>query len=161
MGPDALPPHVAAPGIAPAWAAEGGVLCIPGRGQLDDLAATMAAQVLRQHGFGALVEPNASLGASAAQARSPGAARLCCLSVLEQGSTPSSIRYFLRRIRRTMPDATVIVGLWHTEGGSPMLAALRSEGPGETIVTSLGEAVALCLALAARSDPAERQQVAE
>ena len=165
MGPDGLlsplPPHAATPGIAPAWAMEGGVLCIPGRGQLDDLAATMAAQVLRQHGFGALVEPNASLGASAAQARSPGAARLCCLSVLEQGSTPSSIRYFLRRIRRTMPDATVIVGLWHTEGGSPMLAALRSEGPGETIVTSLGEAVALCLALAARPDAAERRQVAE
>ncbi len=146
---------------APAWAAEGGVLCIPGRGQLDDLAATMAAQVLRQHGFGARVEPNASLGAGAAQARGPGAARLCCLSVLEEGSTPSSIRYFLRRIRRTMPDATVIVGLWHTAGGSPMLAALRAEGPGETIVTSLGEAVALCLALAARPDAAERRQVAE
>ncbi len=154
-------PQPAPHAVAPAWAAEGGVLCIPGRGQLDDLAATMAAQVLRQHGFGARVEPNASLGAGAAQARGPGAARLCCLSVLEEGSTPSSIRYFLRRIRRTMPDATVIVGLWHTAGGSPMLAALRAEGPGETIVTSLGEAVALCLALAARPDGAERQQVAE
>ena len=155
------PPQLAPHALAPAWAAEGGVLCIPGRGQLDDLAATMAAQVLRQHGFGARVEPNASLGTGAAQARGPGAARLCCLSVLEEGSTPSSIRYFLRRIRRTMPDATVIVGLWHTAGGSPMLAALRAEGPGETIVTSLGEAVALCLALAARPDAAERQQVAE
>ncbi len=155
-GPAQPAPHA----LAAAWAAEGGVLCIPGRGQLDDLAATMAAQVLRQHGFGARVEPNASLGANAAQARSRGAARLCCLSVLEEGSTPSSIRYFLRRIRRTMPDATVIVGLWHAAGGSPMLAALRAEGPGETIVTSLGEAVALCLALAARPE-AGRQQVAE
>ncbi|MGI4977901.1 MAG: AI-2E family transporter [Janthinobacterium lividum] len=137
--------------MAPAaWAGDGSVLCIPGRGQLDDLAATMAAQVLRLHGFGAAVEPNASLGAGAARAGGPGAVRLCCLCVLEEGSTPSSIRYFLRRIRRTMPDATVIVGLWHAAGGSPMLAALRAEGPGETIVTSLGEAVALCLALAAR-----------
>ncbi len=88
--------------------------------------------------------------------------------MLEEGSTPSSIRYFLRRIRRTMPDATVIVGLWHAAGGSPMLAALRAEGPGETIVTSLGEAVALCLALAARPGAApgamrhqEAGQVAE
>ncbi len=133
-----------------AWAGNGSVLCIPGRGQLDDLAATMAAQVLRLHGFGAAVEPNASLGAAAAHGRDTVAVRLCCLCVLEEGSTPSSIRYFLRRIRRTMPDATVIVGLWHAAGGSPMLAALRAEGPGETIVTSLGEAVALCLALAAR-----------
>jgi len=167
-GPDALPAPSAAPELPAAWAMDGGVLCIPGRGQLDDLAATMAAQVLRLHGFGAQVEPNASLGASAAHARSPGAARLCCLSVLEEGSTPSSIRYFLRRIRRTMPDATVIVGLWHAAGGSPMLAALRAEGPGETIVTSLGEAVALCLALAARPGAApgamrhqEAGQVAE
>ncbi|MGI3777421.1 MAG: AI-2E family transporter [Janthinobacterium lividum] len=138
---------VAAAAAPAAWAGDGSVLCIPGRGQLDDLAATMAAQVLRLHGFGAAVEPNASLGARVAR---PGTVRLCCLCVLEEGSTPSSIRYFLRRIRRTMPDATVIVGLWHAAGGSPMLAALRAEGPGETIVTSLGEAVALCLALAAR-----------
>ncbi len=149
-GRDAAPAAVAAPAPPAAWAQDGSVLCIPGRGQLDDLAATMAAQVLALHGFGAAVQPNASLGAGAVQARSPGGVRLCCLCVLEEGSTPSSIRYFLRRIRRTMPDATVIVGLWHAAGGSPMLSALRAEGPGETIVTSLGEAVALCTALAAR-----------
>ncbi len=149
-GRDGSPAAVAAPALPAAWAQDGSVLCIPGRGQLDDLAATMAAQVLALHGFGAAVQPNATLGAGAAQARGPGAVRLCCLCVLEEGSTPSSIRYFLRRIRRTMPDATVIVGLWHAAGGSPMLSALRAEGPGETIVTSLGEAVALCTALAAR-----------
>ena len=44
------------------WQREGAILCIPGRGQLDDLAATMAEQVLGSGGFGVRMEPNLVLG---------------------------------------------------------------------------------------------------
>ena len=140
--PDALPPL--------AWQAEGAVVCIPARGQLDDLAATMAMQVLQGAGFGARQESNLVLGAGHAATVDLGAVRLCCLSVLDQGSSPSGLQYLLRRIQRRMPGAVVVVGLWHAEGNSALLAALRAEGSAETIVLSLGELVALARAVSAR-----------
>ncbi len=135
---------------APEWQAEGAVVCIPGRGQLDDLAATMAVQVLQDAGFAARSESNAILGTGRGEAARLGDVRLCCLSVLEQGSSASGIRYLLRRIQRQMPRAAVVVCLWHAEGGSPLLAALRAEGSEENIVLSLGELVALARAISAR-----------
>ena len=144
------------PGPAPAatppeWREDTAVVCLPGRGQLDDLAATMAMQVLRGAGFGARCESNSVLGAGRSNQGGLASARLCCLSVLEQGSSPSGIRYLLRRVERQMPNAAVVVCLWHAEGASSMLAALRSEGSEETIVLSVGELVALARAVATRA----------
>ena len=144
--PDALPP--------PSWQAEGAVVCIPARGQLDDLAATMAMHVLQGAGFGARQESNLVLGAGHAATVDLGAVRLCCLSVLDQGSSPSGLQYLLRRIQRRMPGAVVVVGLWHAVGDSALLAALRAEGSAETIVLSLGELVALARAVSAREPAA-------
>lgn len=135
---------------APEWQADGAVLCIPGRGQLDDLAATMAVQVLQDAGFAARSESNAILGAGRDEPAQLGTARLCCLSVLEQGSSASGIRYLLRRIQRRMPNAAIVVCLWHAGGTSPLLGALRAEGSEENIVLSLGELVALARAISAR-----------
>ncbi len=132
------------------WQHDGAVVCIPGRGQLDDLAAMMAMQVLCDAGFGAIRESNAVLGKAQAGDGGVGQARLCCLSVLDQGSSASGIRYLLRRIHRQMPDAIVVVGLWHATGDSAMLDKLRSEAAEETIVLSLGELVALVRAISAR-----------
>ena len=134
---------------APAWHAPGSIVCIPGRGPLDDLAATMAMQVLQGAGFGAEFLANQVLGASQA-GRDLGGARLCCLSVLDQGSNPGGVRYLLKRIGRLMPNAAVVVCLWRAAGDSSMLTALRSEGDQETIVLSLGELAALVKAVSAR-----------
>ena len=139
-----------APAVPDDWRAEGAVLCIPSRGQLDDLGAQMAVQVLRQAGFGARAETNLILGARQAAPEMLGAARLVCLSALEQGSSPAAMRYLLRRIERQMPQAAVVVCLWHAHGDSETLATLRSQGNEETIVLSLGELVALTRAVCAR-----------
>ncbi len=147
-GPEHGPDRQAPP---PEWQADDAVVCIPGRGQLDDLAAAMAMQVLRDAGFGASCESNSMLGAGRANQANLAGARLCCLSVLEQGSSPSGIRYLLRRIERQMPNAAIVVCLWHAAGASSMLAALRSEGHEETIILSLGELVALARAIATRA----------
>ncbi len=151
----------AAPAEPPpaAWRADGIVLCIPGRGQLDDLGARMSMQVLQAAGFGARCETNLILGArrgDASDAAAPPHAevRLVCLSVLEEGSSPSAIRYLLRRIARQMPQAAVVVCLWNAAGTSATLATLRSEGSDEMIVLSLSELVALTRAICARADGA-------
>ncbi len=140
---------------APAWSEDGSVICIPCRGQLDDLAATMAVQVLRAEGFGAQCQPNTVLGAirtSADGAVTFPAARLCCLSVLEEGSSATAVRYLLRRIERQMPGALIAICLWHAASDSAMLADLRSDGKEELIVLSIGELVALTRAVSARGN---------
>jgi predicted PurR-regulated permease PerM len=141
---DATPPPPAG------WREDGAILCIPARGQLDDLAAKMAMQVLQGAGFGARCDTNLILGARQAAPETLAHVRLVCLSVLEQGSSPSAIRYLLRRIARQMPNAVAVVGLWHADGESPTLAALRAEGTQEMIVLSLGELAALTKAVSAR-----------
>ena len=138
----------------PGWQAEGAVICIPSRGQLDDLAANMAVQVLSSAGFGARMEPNVVLGATNGGAELA-SARLCCLSVLEEGSSVSSVRYFIRRIQKRMPGAAIVVCLWHAERTSPLLAELRSSGQNEHLVLSAGELLAFAQALSARALAAE------
>ncbi len=146
---DRAPASHTPPSLPPEWQADGAVLCIPGRGQLDDLAATMAVQVLAAAGFGVRMEPNLVLGASG-PAAALAQTRLCCLSVLEEGSSASGIRYFIRRMQKRMPGAAVVVCLWHAPGESELLAALRAGGQEEYLVLSIGELVALAQAIAAR-----------
>ncbi len=136
--------------VAEAWRADGAVVCIPGRGQLDDLAATMAVQILAGSGFGARVEPNLILDSRHAPSVELARTRLCCLSILEAGSNVAGIQYFIRRMQKQMPHATIVVGLWHVDGTSPLLARLRVEGEEEHMVLSVGELLAFCHAVAAR-----------
>jgi predicted PurR-regulated permease PerM len=140
------------PAPSPAWQIPGCILCVPGRGQLDDLAAEMAVQVLGFAGFGAGLLPNLLLGTE--DAPPPEAVRMCCLSVLEEGSSVSAIRYFLKRLRKTMPDAILVVGLWHADGSSPLLAELRAAGGDEHLVLSIGELLAFARAMAAQKESA-------
>ncbi len=63
----------------------------------------------------------------------PGArrpARLCCLSVLEEGSTVSGIRYFMRRMQKQMPEARSSSASGMPPADSPLLADLRSDRAG-------------------------------
>ena len=135
--------------IASEWRHPGAILCIPGRGQLDDLAAAMAAQALEAAGYAAELAPNIVLGAG--DGRDLAGVRLCCLSVLQAGNSVSGIRYFIRRMQKRMPGATVVVGLWHTDRDSPVLAALRQDGGSEHLVLSVGELVAFTRALSLRA----------
>jgi len=128
------------------WAADGSVIVVPSRGQLDDLAADMTAQVLRGFGFGARVEANAVLGASRKTQTDLSAAKLCCLSVLDGGSTVSGVQYLLSRMRRAMPNALVVLGLWHGDRSRTLLPSLREAGVEETVVTSIQEILAFCKA---------------
>jgi predicted PurR-regulated permease PerM len=143
---EVLPATAARPA---AWRAEGAVLCIAGRGRLDDLAAAVAAQGLRHEGFGALTLPGAALEGAPDARLDPSRVRLCCLSVLQEGSSAAAVRYYLRRLARRLPDVPVLVALWHAPPGSPMLVELRAAGGGAAaIATSLGEVAAFCQAAA-------------
>lgn len=149
LAPDAAAAAGSAGPDAAADRTAGDVVCIPGRGQLDDLAALMAVRALEGAGFDARLEANAVLGAS--NATDLAGVRLCCLSILEEGSSVSGIRYFVRRIRKRMPDAAIVIGLWHADRDSAVLSALRAEGTDEHLVLSVGELLAFVRTLDARA----------
>lgn len=134
----------------PDWRCDDAILCVPGRGQLDDLAAQMAVNALRDAGFGARSEPNLVLNARDDMPTHLAKVRLCCLSILEEGSNAAAIRYFIRRVQKQMPGAFVVIGLWHADRDSPLLSTLRAGTGDEHVVLSIGELIALCQAMAAR-----------
>lgn len=152
LAPDAAaPPDAAYP---EAWRAPGAILCVPGRGLLDDLAADMAVQTLTEAGFGARLAPNTVLDAASEKEPDGAAVKLCCLSVMEHSATAAGIQFFVRRMQKKFPGCQAVVGLWQAEGDSPLLAALRAEGRDEHLVLSIGELTAFVKAVAAQRDPA-------
>jgi hypothetical protein len=154
-------PQPAAVALSPEWSVPGAVLCIAGRGRLDDLAAAMLADLLQKRGLGARSEPNALLRIANLERLESPEVRLCVLSVLEGGSSAASANYFLRRIRRRLPEAKVVLGLWQAGPGSPTLTALRGADGDLEVVTSVREAVAHCLAAAQAMDAAAAAKAAD
>ncbi|MDT7951780.1 MAG: AI-2E family transporter [Acetobacteraceae bacterium] len=136
------------------WQRPGAILCIPARGDFDDLAAAMAAQALREAGFGAEVVSNAVLD-NAPPDDTAAPPRLCCLSVIETDAGAATVRFFIRRIERKMPDTKIVIGLWGAAGGSELLAALRAEGGDEHLILSIGELVAYARAISAQGEMAQ------
>ncbi|MFH5923274.1 AI-2E family transporter [Roseomonas xinghualingensis] len=113
------------PELPPEWEAPGAVLCVVGRGRLDEQATVMLAQVLSMKGFGARVLPNEALRGTAP---APEGVRAVVLSALDGGSGAASARYAMRRLRRRFPGVALVAGVWGAERDSPVLAALREEG---------------------------------
>lgn len=145
------PAEEAAPARPADWALAGAVLCLPARGPLDDVAARFAALVLSRDGFGAVALGPSALDTANIGQLDAARVRLVCLSVLEEGNSISGVRTSLRRLARHLPEARVVVGVWNAAPGSAMLAALRTDGPADVIVTSLGEALAQAEAYASRA----------
>jgi len=138
----------------PEWGAPGTVLCVTGRGRLDEQATAMLVQVLTLAGYGAATLPGEALRDASA---TPQGARAVVLSALEGGSGAASARYAMRRLRRRFPDALLVAGVWGAERDSPVLVALREEGAKSCEARSLRDALG-CLSAAAM--PAEEPSAA-
>jgi hypothetical protein len=145
------------PDIAPGWRGEGAVLCIAGRGPLDDAAATMLAQLLVKQGLGARVLPHASVARAAIGGLNPTGVQMICIPYLELAASPSQLRYLLRRLRQRVPHTPILVGLWPEEEVEEE-DRLRAAIGADLYVGSLHEAVSLCLATASGAVPAPSRQ---
>jgi hypothetical protein len=128
------------------WQSEHPVLCIAGRTVLDDACARMFAHLLGAHGLAARVEgPETLSTANLFRLQAEGAA-LVCLSYLD-ASSPSHMRYAVRRLRRKLPNATILLGSWASNQDAAALEALRETAKADLAAGSLREAVSLCLEL--------------
>ena len=86
------------------------VLCIPGPSLLDEAVATMVAHLVEQRGVGARAEKIDALSMSRILNWKTEGVELICLCYVEH-ATPAQIRYAIRRIRRRIPEVSILVAL--------------------------------------------------
>ena len=134
-------PVIAKEELAPDWRGETPVLCIAGRTGLDEAAAAMLAQILLKHGVAAqVVGADAVATANIFRLETAGV-QLACVSFLDAGS-PAQMRYTIRRLRRKLPSATIVLGCWTAEADTTKLADTVKA---DAISTTLRDAAKLCL----------------
>lgn len=140
-----------------AWRGDGAVLCVAGRGPLDEAAAAMLAQLLTKHGLGSRVEPHHAVSRSGIASLDVSGVAMVCISYLEITGTPSHLRYLLRRVRQKVPGAPILVGLWPAEEAVLRDDRLRAAVGADYYATSLREAVTACLEAAhGAEEPSQR-----
>ena len=142
----------AVPGQAPpretlpeAWRGEAPVLCVAGRGPLDEASSAMLAQLLRKHGLGARVTPYRAVSREGIRDLDVTGVAMVCISYLDITGNPAHLRYLLERVRRRAPGVPVLVGLWPVGERVLTDAALGREVGADVYVSSLRDAVEACL----------------
>jgi predicted PurR-regulated permease PerM len=134
------------------WKGDSPVLCIAGRTALDEAAAIMFAQLCNVHGLRTRVEgPEALSTANIFRLGAEGVA-LVCLSYLN-AANPAQIRYAVRRLRRKLPRARIMVGLWTGMDDAERAASMLESSKADMLASTLREATRLSIE-AARPDPA-------
>jgi predicted PurR-regulated permease PerM len=130
--------------LPPAWQGEHPVLCVAGRSLIDEAAATMLAQLSTAHGLAARVEGPAALSTTNVFRLDTTGVAIVCLVYLD-ASGSAHMRYSVRRLRRKLPKATIILGCWVKEIDPAALELLREGAKADLVAASVGEAVKLCI----------------
>ncbi len=133
--------------LAPSWQGECPVLCVAGRTPLDGAAARLFGQLATAHGLAARIKPAEALSTANIFRLETAGVALVCLSYLDV-SSPAHMRYAVQRLRRKLPNATIMVGCWAENFDSEALEALRAAAKADTAAGSLREAIATCRAMA-------------
>jgi predicted PurR-regulated permease PerM len=146
--------------LAPEWQADTPVLCVAGRGPVDEAAAIMLAQLLEKHGLRARVMSADAIAISNISRLETSGIVMVCLSYLDIGST-AHMRYAIRRLRRKLPQAPILLGCWMADVDRE---TLRNNAKADAVATTLKDAVRLCLDAAGnsrdRDSPASKRLMA-
>ena len=120
------------------------ILCVAGRGPFDSTTSMMLAQLLEKHGLESRLEADAAASSSKVVGLTSTGVNMVCFSYLALGSSPAHLRHSIRRLRRRIPAATLVAGIWGHEDDRT-LGQLRTTGGADFYVSSLREVVSLCI----------------
>ncbi|WP_082771507.1 MULTISPECIES: AI-2E family transporter [Burkholderiaceae] len=120
------------------------VLCIAGRGVLDDLAATIAVQLFRKHGLGADLAPYERFSRTRFDEVDLTGVSLICVISFDAAESPPYLRNLLRRLHQRAGAADLIVGLVVPDSALEGEAVIRKT----SAATSFKELVEACVAAA-------------
>ncbi|GLS59142.1 AI-2E family transporter [Methylobacterium haplocladii] len=136
-----------------AWRQEGAVLCVAGRGFLDEPAAAILAQLLRKHGLGTRIAAFSDLARAQIDGFDAGPAQMVVVISLAIGGEPVHLRRLVGRLRQKLPGKRIAVGLWRIDDEGTSEAAVRSEVDADEHVSSLRDTIEAVLG-AAETKPA-------
>jgi hypothetical protein len=144
--------------LPPGWQGDHPVLCVAGRSLIDEAAAAILAQLSTAHGLAARIEGAAALSTTNVFRLDTTGVAIVCLVYLD-ASGPAHMRYSVRRLRRKLPKATIILGCLVKEIDPAALEFLRDGAKADLVATSVGEAVKLCIEATGVKD--QRQEAAK
>ena len=130
--------------LPPEWQGEHPILCVAGRSLLDEAAAIMLGQLSTAHGLAARVEAADALSTANIFRLETAGVAIVCLVYMDAGS-PAHMRYSVRRLRRKLPKATIILGCWLKDMDPAALETLREGAKADLAAATLGEAIKLCI----------------
>ncbi len=135
------------------------ILCLAGRGFLDEAAATLFAQILEKHGMGAKVGPAGALTAGRISSLSDEGVRLVCLSYFDADVSTAGARFAVRRLRRRLGEVKILAGFWQL--GPGQVSELCTATKADFCATSFREALAFCLQEAVEAERGEPGKISE
>ncbi len=137
--------------LAPGWQGETPVLCIAGRGPLDEAVSSMLVQLLGKHGLGARVVPHDAVSRVRIASLDASHVAMACVLYLGISGNPAHLRFLLQRLRTRLPGATLLVGLWPESDPILRDRALGRMVGADYYVSRLHDAVEACLGAAHRA----------
>jgi predicted PurR-regulated permease PerM len=143
--------------LSPEWVGTHPLLCIAGRTILDEAAAMMMAHLATGHGLGVKVESAESLSTANVFRLPTEGVMAVSLIYLDKG-VPSHMRYSIKRLRRKLPKAKVMICCWSETLDDAGLEQLRLETKADLVARSPGEALRIWVREAAASEFHERDQ---
>ena len=120
------------------------VLCIAGRGVLDDLATSIAVQLFRKHGLQADLAPYERFSRTRFDTVDLTGVTLICVISFDAAESPPYLRNLLRRLHQRASTADLIVGLVLPDSALEGEAVIRKT----SAATSFKELVEACVAAA-------------
>jgi len=134
--------------LPPAWSRDGAVLCVAGRGILDEAAAVMTAQLLGKHDLGARVVAHDAVSRERLADFDSGGAMLLCVCGIEFSGTAPPLRFLLRRLRGRLPGIPIVVAPWtDAESNGEHRAVIGADN----YAGSIREVVTMCQSIAQQS----------
>jgi predicted PurR-regulated permease PerM len=143
--------------IPPEWQSENAIVCVASRTALDETAALILAQLLTKCGLGAKVLGPIEVKHGALRSLNLDGARLVCISALDVRERSAHVRFLVRRLRRSAPNATLLGGFWKLDPEDASDKTIIDSVAVDAVAPSIRDALGFCLqaARAANSDEAD------
>ena len=130
----------AAPGAAP-----GTVLCVGGRGPLDEIVCGILAQLLAKRGVPTRTVSRTGVARGTIDTLETEGVAVICVSWLEGSGSLPGLRHVVRRLRARVPGVPIVLGLWQVPLDEEALERLRAVVDADLFAVGLGEALDACV----------------
>ncbi|WP_291856217.1 AI-2E family transporter [Bradyrhizobium sp.] len=140
-------PVVAKETLSADWQGEHPLLCVAGRTLIDEAAATMLAHLSSAHGLAAKVEPPEALSSTNIFRLDTTGVAMACLIYIDAAG-PAHMRYSVRRLKRKLPKASIVLCCLDGNIDAAALEQLRVGAKADAAAASLSDAARLFIAAA-------------